>query len=158
MNGLHQFLMVAVQGGVFVKILKGQALLRFVLKLLLHHKGHGDVLSLIDPVIGDKPVHFRPQHKSLANGSADQVKIGVFILRPSRVFLCQVIIQRAQVDVHIDVSLIVGPVGVQVGGKLGHPRQLPQPPPIPPVPPFFLPFFQIFSLQFQESVWSDSLY
>ena len=157
-NGLHQVLMVAVQGGILIKILEGQPLFGSVLEFFLDHEGHGDVLPLVDPVVGDESVHLWPQDEGLANGGADQVEIGILVLSPPGIFLGQIGIQRAQIDVYVDVSLVIGPVRIQMGGKLGHSWQLPQPPAIPPVSPLLLALFQFLSLQFQQTVWLGLLY
>ena len=99
-------------------------------------------------MIGNEAVHFRPQDKGLADGGADQMKIGIFIFGPAGVLFGQIGVQGAQINLQIDVGFVVSPIGVEVGRELRHARQLPQPPAVLPVAAPCFPFFQVSSLQF----------
>ena len=120
--------MQGIDGVLLAVFLVGKALFGLVLKLLLDHEGDGDVVAHVQAVAGDEAVHARAQHKALDHCGKEDVEIGILILGTPFVLLSQESVQRAAVDVNIDMRLVVGAVGHKISHELAEGRGLvPQP-------------------------------
>ena len=149
---LHDGGVQGVDGVLLAVFLVGKSLLGLVLKLLLDHKRDGDVVAHVQAVAGDEAVHARAQDKALDHRGKKDVEVSIFVLRQPLILFGEVGIQRAAVDIDIDMRFIVGAVRHEVGHKLPEGRSLvTQPVAVKAVAALFWSLFHVFS-SFQSRV------
>ena len=86
------------------------------------------MIAHVQAVVGDEAVHARAQDKALDYRGKEDMKVSIFVLRQPLVLFDEVSVQRAAVDIGIDVRLVIGAVRHEVRHKLAKGRGLvPQP-------------------------------
>ena len=98
--------------GVILRVDDGQTLGRFIGKLLLDDERHGDLIALIEVLVGNKAVHLGPQCDRLDETRDDHMEHGIGELLFLRVLLFQIRVHVCEVDGFPDVSFIVAAVRV----------------------------------------------
>ena len=136
MNAGHDLLMVGIHSILSIVSDEGQSLLSLITELLFHHKSHGNIVPLINPVVADESVHSGAQNESTANCRTDHMKVGIFIRGSALVLPGKICIQGTKIHIYGDVSLIVAAVGHNAGHNAVHRGQILQPYGIPAVTRF----------------------
>ena len=119
-DNMHDFLMVGIHGILGVKLKVCQCFFCFVAEPLFYGEGDGNVVSLVQAAVADKPIHSGPQDKGLSHCTANHVEEGEFVISPALVFLFQIRFQGAIVQIKADVGLVVGSVWHYAGHDAIH--------------------------------------
>ena len=121
-----EILMDGVKSAVVLAVNDGQRLRSLVGELFLHDEGGGDLVSLIEVLVGDEAVHLRAQRDRLDERRHDHMEHRVTKFRFVGVFALQIGVHVGQIDRFRDVRFIVAPVRIDQRSDEVHSVQIAQ--------------------------------
>ena len=135
--------MKTLQGAFLLGVEEGQGFLAGIGEDFLHHKGRGNLVSLICILVGDEPVELGAQDNGLQQRCHHQVEHGILEWGIAGIFLGQERVDVGEVYRLGDVGLVVAAVGIDEGRNKVHGIEIPQQIAVLPVTKPALLFFQI---------------
>ena len=121
-----EILVDGVDRAVVLAVNDGQRLRSLVGELFLHDEGGGDLVSLIEVLVGDEAVHLRAQRDRLDERRHDHMEHRVAKFRFVGVFALQIGVHVGQIDRFRDVRFIVAPVRIDQRSDEVHSVQIAQ--------------------------------
>ena len=137
---MAQILMDGIDVGLVLRVDDGQRLRRLIRKLFFDDEGHGELVALIEILVGNETVHLRAQRDRLDESCHDNMEHGVGELCLQLVFLFEIRVHIGEVDRFSDIGLVVAAVRVDQRRNKVHTVQIAQQHTVLPVAPatFFL--------------------